>query len=78
MNLLDSLPKPFFALAPMDDVADTVFRQIVADCAPPDLFFTEFINVDGLQSPGRPKLLRRLLCSVKDTPLVVQDRKSVV
>ena len=72
MNLLDSLPKPFFALAPMDDVADTVFRQIVADCAPPDLFFTEFINVDGLQSPGRPKLLRRLLCSVKDTPLVVQ------
>jgi tRNA-dihydrouridine synthase len=72
MNLLDSLPKPFFVLAPMDDVADTVFRQIVADCAPSDLFFTEFVNVDGLQSPGRPKLLRRLLCSAKDTPLVVQ------
>jgi tRNA-dihydrouridine synthase len=72
MNLLDSLPKPFFVLAPMDDVADTIFRQIVADCAPPDLFFTEFVNVDGLQSPGRPKLLRRLLYSTKDTPLVVQ------
>ncbi len=47
-------------LAPMDDVTDTVFRQIVADCAPPDLYFTEFVNVDGLQSVGREKLLHKL------------------
>lgn len=53
--------KPFYILAPMDDVTDVVFRQIVADCAPPDLFFTEFVNVDGLQSPGRSKLLPKLL-----------------
>jgi len=66
------LPKPFFVLAPMDDVTDTVFRQIVADCAPPDLFFTEFVNVDGLQSPGRPKLLKKLRFTPKDTPLVAQ------
>lgn len=44
----------------MDDVTDSVFRQIVADCAKPDLFFTEFVNVDGLQSPGRPKLIHKL------------------
>ena len=56
----------------MDDVTDTVFRQIVADCAPPDLFFTEFVNVDGLQSPGRSKLLKKLLFTPKDTPLVAQ------
>ncbi|QQS18868.1 tRNA-dihydrouridine synthase [Candidatus Saccharibacteria bacterium] len=52
--------KPMFVLAPMDDVTDTVFRQMVASCAPPDLFFTEFVNVDGLMSPGRPNLLKKL------------------
>ena len=72
MNFLQKLPRPFFVLAPMDDVTDTVFRQIVADCATPDLFFTEFVNVDGLQSPGRAKLLKKLLCSSNETPLIAQ------
>ncbi len=72
MNFLQKLPRPFFVLAPMDDVTDTVFRQIVADCATPDLFFTEFVNVDGLQSPGRAKLLKKLLCSRKEMPLIAQ------
>ncbi len=66
------LPKPFFVLAPMDDVTDTVFRQIVASCAPPDLFFTEFVNVDGLQSPGRPHLLKKLQNTPTERPLIVQ------
>ncbi len=52
--------EPFFILAPMDDVTDTVFRQVVAATAPPDMFFTEFVNVDGLMSPGRPNLLKKL------------------
>jgi tRNA-dihydrouridine synthase len=60
MNILQQLPKPFFVLAPMDDVTDTVFRQIVRDCAAPDLYFTEFVNVDGLQSPGRKNLLKKV------------------
>ncbi len=68
----NSLPKPFFVLAPMDDVTDTVFRQIIADCAPPDLYFTEFVNVDGLQSPGRPKLLKKLLFTPTEQPLIAQ------
>jgi|SRR5665213_1013707 len=66
------LPKPFFVLAPMDDVTDTVFRQVVADTARPDLFFTEFVNVDGLQSPGRPKLLHKLLLAEKEKPVIAQ------
>jgi tRNA-dihydrouridine synthase len=57
---IKGLPRPFFVLAPMDDVTDTVFRQIIAETAAPDLFFTEFVNVDGLQSPGREKLLPKL------------------
>jgi len=72
MTFLDELPEPFFILAPMDDVTDTVFRQIVADCAKPDLFFTEFVNVDGLQSPGRAKLLHKLEFSQKEKPIFAQ------
>jgi tRNA-dihydrouridine synthase len=67
-----SLPKPFFILAPMDDVTDVVFRQIVTDCAMPDLFFTEFVNVDGLQSAGREHLMHKLLLSEKEGPVIAQ------
>lgn len=72
LDTLRSLPRPFFVLAPMDDVTDTVFRQIVADCAPPDLYFTEFVNVDGLQSPGRPHLLPKLQFTDKERPVIAQ------
>lgn len=72
MSFLEGLPKPFFVLAPMDDVTDTVFRQIVADCSPPDLYFTEFVNVDGLQSPGRPRLMHKLLLGKKESPVIAQ------
>lgn len=66
------LPRPFFVLAPMDDVTDTVFRQIIANTAPPDIFFTEFVNVDGLQSPGRPSIIHKLQFTDKETPLIAQ------
>ena len=72
MNILDRLPRPFFVLAPMDDVTDTVFRQVIADCAAPDLYFTEFVNVDGLQSPGRSKLIRKLQFQAKEKPIIAQ------
>jgi tRNA-dihydrouridine synthase len=72
MNVLQTLPKPFLVLAPMDDVTDTVFRQIVADCAAPDLYFTEFTNVEGLQSAGRRKLLKKLRFTATEQPLIAQ------
>lgn len=59
-------------LAPMDDVTDTVFRRVVRACAAPDLYFTEFVNVDGLQSPGRKNLLPRLQFTSQETPLIAQ------
>jgi len=67
-----NLPKPFFVLAPMDDVTDTVFRQVVHANAPADVYVTEFVNVDGLQSPGRPKLLKKLRFTAHEGPLVAQ------
>src|ERR1019366_7369795 len=69
---MNNLPRPFFAPAPMDDVTDTVFRQVIADCAKPDLYFTEFVNVDGLQSPGRAKLLHKLQFVAKEQPIFAQ------
>lgn len=72
MSFLEELTQPFFVLAPMDDVTDTVFRQIVVDCARPDLFFTEFVNVDGLQSAGREHLLHKLKLTDKEKPVIVQ------
>lgn len=72
MNIYSKLPKPFFVLAPMDDVTDVVFRSIIASCAPPDLYFTEFVNVDGLSSPGREKLLFKLKISKSDKPIIAQ------
>ena len=63
---------PFFVLAPMDDVTDTVFRQIIAGCAKPDLFFTEFVNVDGLQSRGRARLIHKVAFTKKEKPIIAQ------
>ncbi len=72
MNILQKLSKPFFVLAPMDEVTETVFRRIVQSTAPADIYFTEFVNVDGLQSPGRPNLLKKLRLSVGEGPLIAQ------
>lgn len=72
MLKLQDLQKPFFVLAPMDDVTDTVFRQLVAELAPPDLFFTEFANVDALQSKGREATLKRLRFTSKERPIIAQ------
>jgi tRNA-dihydrouridine synthase len=56
----------------MDDVTDTVFRRIIHGSAAPDLYFTEFVNVDGLQSPGRPHLLPKLRLAENEGPVIAQ------
>ena len=75
MNLWQELAKskkPFLVLAPMEEVTDTVFRQIVAGVARPDVFFTEFTNVEGLQSVGREKLIHRLRFTESERPIIAQ------
>ncbi len=64
--------KPFFVLAPMDDVTDTVFRRIVQKHAPADLMMTEFANADGWCSPGREAIATRLKHTSKEKPLIAQ------
>ena len=62
----------FLVLAPMYHVTDTVFRQMVVGCAPPDMLVTEFVNVDGLQSRGRDRLLPYLWQEPGPVPLWAQ------
>lgn len=71
-NFWQELKSPFFILAPMDDVTDDVFRQVVGSCAKPDVYFTEFTNVDGLNSKGKEKLMPRLQFEKSQHPIVAQ------
>lgn len=71
-NYLDSLPRPFYILAPMFDVTDTVFRQVISEIAPPDFSISEFVNVDGLMSPGREKLLSKIVYHNSEAPMIYQ------
>lgn len=41
-NFWKDLKKPILIQAPMEEVTDTVFRQIIAKCGKPHVFFTEF------------------------------------
>ncbi len=73
MNFWNKLQKPIFILAPMEGVTDTVFRQIVASCGKPDVFFTEFVPVDALLSPqGQKKILESLKFTEAERPIVAQ------
>src|SRR3989344_3638113 len=44
----NKLPRPFFALAPLEDVTDAAFRRLIASYGKPDVMFTEFTSADGL------------------------------
>lgn len=73
-----TLPTPFFALAPMEDVTDAAFRRhIAAHASPavPRVFYTEFTSADGLllaPEKGREKLLKKLLFADIERPIVAQ------
>lgn len=66
-NFWNDLPKPIFALAPMEDVTDTSFREIIAGLANPQylhILFTEFTSVDGMNHPkGKIRVGERLFVS---------------
>lgn len=73
------LKKPFFVLAPMADVTDCAFREMIAKYSRhgevgggPHVFWTEFVSADGLCSPGREVLLRDLEFGENEHPIVAQ------
>lgn len=70
-NFWAELPKPFFILAPMEDVTDVVFRHVVKEAGAPDVFFTEFTNSDSYCHPdGKESVQGRLVFTEDEQPIV--------
>ncbi len=73
LGFFGAMKKPFFALAPMDDVTDAAFRRIIAKYGKPDVTWTEFVSADGLCHPvGRKAILPKLMFDESERPIVAQ------
>lgn len=70
-NFWRDLPRPFFVLAPMEDVTDVVFRHVVSEAGRPDVFFTEFTNTESYCHPqGKESVRGRLTYTEDEQPIV--------
>lgn len=67
-----NLKPPIMACAPMANVTDAAFRRMFVKCGRPDVFWTEFVSVEGLLSKGRDRLLPDLWFSKEEHPIVAQ------
>ena len=75
MNFWEKLKKPFFMLAPMEDVTDAAFRALIAKYGKPDVMMTEFTSADGLvraDEKGQRLLRKKLLFGEGERPIVAQ------
>lgn len=62
-----------FVLAPMADVTDNAFREVISEIGMPDILYTEFVSADGLASEqGKARLIRDFDFSKKQRPLIAQ------
>ena len=81
-NFWKGLKNPSFMLAPMEDVSDTAFREIVLRLSHPDylqVLFTEFTNTDGLCHPiGRDKVKSRLQVNPSEKALLEEKNVKLV
>ncbi len=68
----EQLKKPIFAIAPMANVTDAAFRRLFAKYGKPDVFWTEFVSVEGLLSRGKEKLLPDFWFTEAERPIVAQ------
>ncbi len=73
-NFWQNFKGPVFSLAPMEDVTDTVFREIVLGMATPgklNVVFTEFTSVEGMNHPvGRKRVSERLIINHSEKELL--------
>ncbi|PIR83665.1 tRNA-dihydrouridine synthase [Candidatus Kaiserbacteria bacterium CG10_big_fil_rev_8_21_14_0_10_51_14] len=74
-NFWEKLPRPFFALAPLEDVTDAAFRRLIARYGKPAVMFTEFTSADGLvlaPPEGQRMLRKKLIYGEDERPIVAQ------
>lgn len=73
-NFWQNIKTPVFSLAPMEDVTDTVFREIVMGMSSPghlNVVFTEFTSVEGMNHPvGRTRVSERLIVNESELELL--------
>src|SRR5699024_424378 len=70
-NFWLDLQKPFFILAPMEDVTDVVFRHVITEACRPDVFFTEFTNSESYcHANGMESVRGRLTFTEDEQPFV--------
>jgi nifR3 family TIM-barrel protein len=79
LSIWNKIDKPFFCLAPMSDVTDIAFREILARYSKNRenknsvIFWTEFVAADGLCNKfARKKLAHILEFSEKERPIIAQ------
>jgi nifR3 family TIM-barrel protein len=81
-NFWQDLKKPVFTLAPMEDVTDTVFREVVLSVSDPgclQVLFSEFTSTDGLcHAVGGPKVKHRLLINPSERELLRKTGVKIV
>lgn len=70
-HFLHEPPVPLTALAPMQDVTTLEFMQVINQCGPPDLFFTEFFRVHP-HSRLEPHILRSITDNPSQSPVFAQ------
>jgi len=63
--------QPFFSMAPMEAVTDTVFRRVIAQAGGPDVYYTEFTNASSMVHP-------QAKFSVQGRLAVAEDEKQPV
>ncbi|QSH39517.1 tRNA-dihydrouridine synthase [Candidatus Kaiserbacteria bacterium] len=79
MNFWETLEKPFFVCAPMEDVTDAAFRSVIAKYSKGKggkyVTFTEFTSADGLvfaDEKGQEKLRKKFRFTEEERPIVAQ------
>lgn len=81
-NFWKDISTPIYALAPMEDVTDTVFREIVLAVSQPEqlkVVFTEFCSTDGLCHPvGKDKVIHRLQVNETERALLKEKNVKIV
>lgn len=82
MSFWNSIDRPIIALAPMEDVTDTVLRELLLDVADPSaihVMMTEFVSTDGLVHPkARKRVIHRLRVTDEERKLLKKKNVKIV
>ncbi len=81
-NFWQTINQPIIALAPMEDVTDTVFREVIRSVSHPEalnVLFTEFTSTDGLTNEkGLQHVVHRLAVNDSERELLASTGTKLV